>query len=670
MSKIVCKTQEDYNHLCDKIWQYNHAYYIQNQPLITDYEYDQLLEDLEAIEKLHPSWLKKSSPTQRVGESLLGGFQVVSHEVSMLSLNNTYAYEEVELFMNRVKKISKKSSLEFCCEVKMDGIAISLIYQQGKLFRAITRGNGKVGDDVTQNVKTIRNLPLQLQEKKTSLMELRGEIFIEKKQFHYLNKQRQQQGADLWANPRNAAAGSLKLLDPQEVSNRHLSCILYNMVQGEPSWMHKQSQIFDYLKLLGLPALSKYKVITKLDEFIDFSNRILSLRDELPFEIDGIVIKVNDKSLHASLGNTHKSPRWAAAYKFAPEKTFSRIEDIQVQVGRTGTLTPVAVLKPVSLAGSTISRATLHNQEEIKRKDIRIGDSVIIEKGGDVIPKVVEVCKDKRPSHSVPWVFPTTCPKCKHPLVKLDNEVAIRCPNVQRCPEQVIRRLSFFVSKPAMNIECLGIRIITQLYSAGLLKSPADIYALKEEDLLPLEGFQEKSIRNILTYIQESKTPALHRFIMALGIKYVGISAAELVAQRASSIDKLMIISKAEMANIKGIGDRTATSIENYFKDPFFRAEVDALLKNGIKPISDQPQFKGTSPHSFHYKSFVLSGTLENYSRSEVEKLIKDRGGKVSQSISRKTDYLLLGKKPGSKLEKAMNLGVEILSEEVFIQTL
>lgn len=658
-------TKQTYDQLCQLIWHHNRLYYIEHAPEISDEEYDLLFKRLEQLEREHPEWVSPASPTQRVGESLTKGFKTLAHRTPMLSLANTYSKEEIEDFIRRVEKLVGHKSVAFSAELKMDGIAISAIFEKGMFVQGVTRGDGQRGDDITANMRTINNLPLQLYGKHVpDFMEIRGEVFMPRAVFQKLNEQRLQDGEPLWANPRNAAAGSLKLLDPQEVAERYLSVVFYGVVEESTKSLTKQSQTIPFLHALGLPTLDYSALCISLEDIWQFAEKIRSLRSSLPYDIDGIVIKLDDLKEQKRLGTTGKNPRWAIAYKFAAEQAITRIQGITVQVGRTGVLTPVAELHPVFLAGSTIARATLHNEEEIQRKDIRIGDLVTIEKGGDVIPKVVSVDVSQRPPHTHRWHMPTTCPSCGSTVVRVAGEVAVRCPNEEGCPEQQIRRLMYFAGKDAMDINHMGERVTVHLVDKRFVKVPSDIYTLTEQQLSQLPSFKAKSIQNLLTSIENSKEVSLARFIMALGIKYVGTGTAEILAAKAGSIEKLSEMTVEELKQIEGVGDKVAQAVVHYFVQPAHRAEVRRLLELGVKPqVRQVLQFTG---HPFQSKTFVLTGTLEHYTRSAAASLIKERGGKVTDSVSKKTDYLIAGADPGSKLEKGRQLGITILSEEEF----
>lgn len=653
-------TLDEYLKLLREIKKHNELYFQNSQPEISDYEYDLLVKRVEKIESDHPDWVPDDTPTRRVGESPTKGFIQVQHEYPMLSLSNTYSKDEVAEFIKRVDKLLEGRPVEYCVELKMDGVAMSLKYEEGKLVRGVTRGDGKKGDDITANIETIQTIPHSL--KKSVSIEVRGEVFIPKKDFIEMNREREESGDVPWANPRNAAAGSLKLIDSKEVAKRKLDIIVYNAIgSGE----EKQSEIHCYLKKMGLPTgLDKhFKVCRTVDEIFAFADEIDKIRGDLPFEIDGIVIKVDLLRYHDLLGATAKSPRWAAAYKFAPEQAETVIEGISVQVGRTGVLTPVADLKPALLAGSTIARATLHNEEEVARKDIREGDTVIIEKGGDVIPKVVHVITAKRPAHSSPWTMPENCPICDTKVIRKEGEVAVRCPNRTKCGGQNLRRLSFFASKNAMDIDHLGPEIVKKLVEYGFVTQISDLYRLTEEELSQLGGFKEKSIENLLRSIETSKKTTLARFIFAIGIPFVGEGTAQLLADAAGSIEKLSEMTEEELCAIDGVGDKVASSITEFLSDSAHQKEISGLFHLGVKPTAQLKKIEG---HAFTGKTFVLTGSLGKLTRSEAGALIKERGGRVSGSVSKKTDYVLVGEDPGSKYDKAKDLGIKILDEAAF----
>lgn len=658
--------KSEYVELLAEIRKHDHLYYVLAKPKISDYEYDKLYKKLVEMEKEHPEWVDETSPTQRVGDPITKGFRQGRHTTPMLSLDNTYSEEELSDFIKRVHKLLEKSHVVFCAELKMDGVAVSVRYEKGIYARALTRGDGKQGDDITANMRTIRAVPLKLTGSHIpDVLEVRGEVFMPHEAFQEQNKAKEEAGEEVWANPRNAAAGSLKLLDPGEVAKRGLSAVFYGLAEDRPI-VERQSEVHDYLQKLSLPVFhtDHHSVCGDIDELMKFAATIEKKRHNLPFDIDGIVVKVDQLKYWPTLGTTGKSPRWAVAYKFAPEQAKTRILDITVQVGRTGVLTPVAELDPIFCAGSTISRATLHNQDEVERKDIRIGDFVTIEKGGDVIPKVVEVDKAKRPHGTHPWKMPLKCPSCGEHVVHSKGQVAVRCPNTKGCPAQQVRRFAFFVSKGAMDVDHAGERVVEQLISLGLVKKLADLYTLTEKDLAKLEGFKDKSIHNLLHSIEASKHVPLSRFILALGIRYVGEETADVLAHEAGSIEKLAQMTEEELLSIDGVGEKMASAIVAHFQESHNRKEIEALLDAGVKPVA--PKKIKRTDHDFSGKTFVLTGTLSHYTRDEAASLIKERGGKVSGSVSSKTDYVLVGEEPGSKLDKAKELGVKTLNEAQF----
>lgn len=659
-------TKKDYDELCELIWHHNYLYYVKHAPEISDEEYDQLFRKCEHFERLHPEWISPSSPTQKVNERATEGFKTVVHRIPMLSLANTYSKEEINDFIVRLKKLLGDKSFVFSVELKMDGIAISATYEKGRFIRGVTRGDGKKGDDITANMRYIVNLPLELKGQDVpDFIELRGEVFMPHASFQRLNEEKEEEGAALWANPRNAAAGSLKLLDPKESGKRGLAVVFYGVAEEQPPRITQQTHVASYLEQFGLPVLEYNACCHSLDEIWTFAEKIHQLRPKLAYDIDGIVIKVDDFSEQSRLGSTGKNPRWAIAYKFAAEKAQSEILGITVQVGRTGVLTPVAELRPVFLAGSTISRATLHNEEEVRRKDIRLGDTVTIEKGGDVIPKIVEVDLSKRLLHTLPWQMPTHCPVCHSHVLRIPGEVAVRCPNEWGCREQNIRRLIFFVGKEAMDIDHMGEKVVEQLVQKGFVAFPSDIYRLTEAQLAQLDGFKEKSIQNLLKSIEKSKKVPLSRFIFSLAIKHVGARTGELLAEKAGDIEHLMKMSSEDLKSIEGIGDKVSDSIIHFFSEPRHVAEISQLLELGVQPQNELG--RRIEGHPFAGKLFVLTGTLQHFTRQEAALLIKERGGRVSESVSRKTDYILVGSDPGSKLEKGQKLGVNVMTEAEFV---
>ncbi|MCI5051900.1 MAG: NAD-dependent DNA ligase LigA [Simkaniaceae bacterium] len=655
--------KSDYKRLLEEIREHDFHYYIEAKPIISDFEYDQLYKKLEQIEAEHPDWVVSSSPTQSIRDSIHRGFKQVEHNSPMLSLANTYSREEVEEFVARVHRLLDYDTCSFCCELKMDGLAISLTYEDGHLLRAVTRGNGRKGDDVTANIRTIKSLPLNLKGDVPHRLDVRAEVYMPLEVFQMLNQEKEEAGEEVYANPRNAAAGSLKLLDAREVFARRLDLFVFSI--ETPGVVKSQMQAHERLKEMGFPTFSEshFAQVKSADEIMKFAGKVEDQRHKLPFEIDGIVVKLDEVDERGALGSTAKSPRWAMAYKFAPEQGQTIVKEITVQVGRTGVLTPVAELEPTYVSGSKISRATLHNAEEVRRLDVRIGDTVTIEKGGDVIPKVVEVILDKRPSNAQEWQMPTSCPSCGSAVIHVPGEVAIRCSNVEGCGNITVQRIIFFASKKAMNIENLGDKIVERFYHEGLVKSLSDIYRLKPEDIEGMEGFKQKSIDNLMQSIEKSKEISLHRFIFALGIKYVGEGTAEILAAEFGSLERIGEQTEESLEAIEGIGPKVASSIVAFFNEEKNLSEIEQLLGLGVQPKLPK---KKQLDHDFLGKTFVLTGSLESFTRSEAADKIKERGGKVSGSVSKKTDYVLVGEDPGSKFDKAKKLGIEILSEKDF----
>ena len=661
-------TQKEYRDLCKKIWEHNRHYFVENAPVISDHEFDKLFAKLVQIEKEHPKLIFVGSPTQRVGEMPVGGFPVVSHTIPMLSIANTYSADELKEFLERIWRMLNKKDVLMEAELKMDGIAISVRYEKGVLVRAVTRGNGREGDEITANIRTIQSLPLQLKSPYPPVLEARGEVFMPKKVFEALNRKQMAKKKPIFANPRNAAGGSLKLLDPKEVTKRFLSISFYGIAEISTGEIKSQYEALRYLKGLGLPVVGQFILCRDVDEIWKFAEKIEKKRSQLPYEIDGIVIKVDKLNDQKKLGVTGKNYRWAAAYKFAPEQIETKIRKITVQVGRTGVLTPVAELEPTLLAGSTISRATLHNEDEVRRKDIREGDVVTIEKGGDVIPKVVRVNRAKRPLASRPWKMPIHCPVCGTPVERSEGEVRHRCPNQSGCPAQELKRIIFFTGKSGMDIDHLGEKVVLQLIEKGFVRRISDIYRLKPEELFQLKNFKEKAVSNLLVSIERSKKVFLERLIMALGIPYVGFQTAELLAKRGGSLEGVALMTQEDLLEIEGVGPKVAESVVAFFADPENQEEIARLLEYGVTLLS-----KKRAPfakHPFNGKTFVLTGTLSSYTREEAGALIKELGGKVASSVSGATNYLLAGEKSGSKLEKAKKLGIKILTEKDFTKSI
>lgn len=655
------------------IREHDYRYYVLNEPIISDYEYDQLMAKLIALENAHPELITPDSPTQRISGEPTKEFPTVVHEIPMLSLSNTYSIEELQEFENRLKNFLPVETFEYVTELKFDGIAVSLIYRDGVLVQAATRGDGEQGDEITNNLKTIRSVPLRLfvNAHLPQNIEVRGEVYMTKSAFEKLNKEQEKLGEKPFANPRNATGGTLKLQDPQLVAKRSLSFTAYYLrLLGEDRERIPLTTHFEALHMLrelGLPVSRHIALCKSLWEVVDFCNTWEEKRDELPFEIDGVVIKVNRFDQQERLGATAKSPRWATAYKFKPRQATTVLRKIHFQVGRTGVITPVAVLEPVSLGGITITRATLHNEEEIQRKDIREGDTVIIERGGDVIPKIVGVVKEKRTTNSVPFQMPSTCPVCGGPLVRERGEVAVRCENIA-CPAQVHRRIAHFASRTAMDIEGLGESWIQALIENKFVPDYGDLYYLQKKELLKLERMGEKSAQNLLEAIEASKTRPLDRVIFALGIRHVGANVATLLADHFGSIEKLKNATEEELSRIEGIGPIIAESIVQFFSQKHNLEVLEKLRRAGVR--MEEERIKPPIQGIFAGKTFVLTGALTRFTREAATELIESEGGHVASSVSSNTDYVLVGENPGSKYRKALDLGIQIMDEDTFVNLL
>ncbi len=647
----------------NQIRQYDYEYYVLAHPTISDYDYDLLVKELEAMEAANPELVTSDSPTQRVSGQPTKSFDTVTHRYPMLSLSNTYNQQEFIEFDKRVRSgLGDNIQFEYVAELKIDGVAISLLYENGKFQRAITRGDGTQGDDVTQNIKTIRSIPLKIFKSDgfPANFEVRGEVYLPKKSFEMINLKREQLGEPLFANPRNAAAGSLKLQDARIVAERRLDMFAYYVHSDQEKQFTLSHS--DNLKLLteqGFPVNPNVKLCRNINEVLAYVQEWEQKRADLPYEIDGVVVKVNSVSQQLQLGTTAKSPRWAIAFKFKALSAESRILKIVWQVGRTGAVTPVADLEPVHLAGTTVSRATLHNPDEIERKDIRESDFVRIEKGGDIIPKVIEVITEKRTANSSKTVIPRVCPSCGQPLQRIEGEAAIRCTNKQ-CPEQVLRKIEHFSSRNAMDIEGLGIAVVELLLSNNLIRGVEDIYHLKTEQIAKLERMGKKSAEKLVEAITQSKSQPLHRLIFGLGIPFIGSTAAKLLSKHFRSIDKLAQADQESLEIVDGIGQKMAQSIIQWFSEENNRRLIEGLRQAGLV-FED---FTSSADTFFEGKTFVLTGTLPGLSRNEAVELIEKGGGRVSSSVSSKTNYVLAGENPGSKLEKAKKLGIKIISEQ------
>ena len=647
------------NELRELIEHHSILYYVQDSPEISDADFDMLMKELIALEEKYPEYITEDSPTQRIGGEALSKFDQVRHSVQMMSLSNAFSKQDLLDFDSRVRQMIPKP--EYVLEFKIDGLSVALTYEKGKFKVGATRGDGVVGEDVTKNLKTIKSIPMKLKEE-VSLV-VRGEVYIPKEKFKELNLQQEENGLALFANPRNAAAGSLRQLDSNITAKRPLDIFIFNLQEIIDKDIYTHSEALEYLKALGLKVSPMRNVYSSMEAVWDEISVWHDKRHELDFEIDGIVIKVNDLAQRAMLGETAKAPRWAIAYKFPAERQLTQIEDIIVQVGRTGTITPTAILTPVRIAGSTVSRATLHNEDFIKAKDIKIKDWAYIQKAGDIIPEVYEVDKSKRTGLECEFKMPETCPECHTPTVRVEGEAALKCPNIT-CPAQIKRGIIHFVSKSAMDIDKLGEAIVIQLYEAGLIRDMADIYYLNPDEVLALPRMGLKSVSNLMKSIEESKTAGLDRLLIGLGIRYIGTKAAKTLAAAYSDIEQIKLASIEDLLQIDEIGEKMAQSIFEFFKVEENLNLIERLKLAGVsmsvdkKDSQQKPIFEGMK--------FVLTGTLETLKRDEAAVLIEERLGKTSSSVSKNTTAVIAGEEAGSKLDKAVALGVAVINEEVF----
>ncbi len=659
------KTADKAAKLKQKLLDADYRYYILNKPDIDDYTYDMMMKELQEIEAAYPELKTPDSPTQRVGSDLSNDFPTVIHDIPMLSLSNSYDENDLDEFDKRINNLLKGEKYKYVCELKFDGIAVSLTYKNGLFVQGATRGDGVRGDDITSNLKTVRAIPLQLD--KQIDIEVRGEVFFMLKDFFRINEEQEAEGKPRYANPRNTAAGSLKLKDSREVASRRLNMFCYNMRyldEAQQKKLKSHSGNMELLKSLKFPVNPTTKVVNSIAEVKDFCEEIEKQRDSLPYEIDGVVIKLDSLEQQSKVGAIAKSPRWAIAYKFKAKQAVTKLKSITLQVGRIGTITPVAELEPVFLAGSTISRATLHNSDEIERKDIREGDYVKIEKGGDVIPKVVEVVLDQRPKNSKPYRMPEKCPVCGTPLHSPEGEANHYCTN-SLCPAQVQGRMEHFVARTAMDIEGLGFQILEKFIQLGYLKDITDIYKLKGKvkELKSLDRFGDKSIDNILGSIERSKERPFEKVLYAIGIRHVGDRTARVLAKHFKSVDNIIAASKEEIESIHEIGPRIAESVYDFFHTKSNLQMVEKLRKAGL---NFEMEVTANASNKLEGLTFVVTGTLEKYKREEVEELIETLGGKAASSVSKKTSYVLAGAEAGSKLKKAESLGVKVIDEAEF----
>jgi DNA ligase (NAD+) len=655
-----------------EIRRHEELYYVHAQPEIADAEFDALVNELRALEAAHPDLVTPDSPTQRVGGRPAEGFVTVEHAVPMLSLDNAYDEADLRAFDERVRKgLGGVDSPSYVCELKIDGLSISLTYEDGKLVRGATRGDGVRGEDVTFNVRTIRTIPLKLTKRPAGRIEIRGEVYFPRKAFERLNAEREEQGEPLFANPRNAAAGTMRTLDPTQVSKRGLSAWLYQVVgtgtipPSNAAEFATHAEMLRELRAWGCPVESHWHEVNGIDEVLAFCEHWRERRHSLAFETDGVVVKLNDLALRSRLGSTSKFPRWATAFKYPAQQASTLLKQIEVNIGRTGAATPYAVLEPVLVAGSTISLATLHNPDDLARKDIREGDTVIVEKAGDVIPRVVGPVLAKRPAHSKPWVMPSRCPVCHSHLHKPDDEAVWRCEN-SSCPARLMRSLDHFVSRGAMNIEGLGEVLIRQLVDKGLVKSAADIYHLTAETLEELERMGKKSAAKLMGQIERSKQNEVWRLLNALGIRHVGERGAQVLADHFGSVEAIEAAPVEELQQVNEVGPVVAASVRSWFDEPRNRTLVARLREGGVRTLGER-KVAPKGPQPLAGKTFVITGTLGAMSREDAEARIEVLGGKVTGSVSKKTSYLVVGAEPGSKLEKAQALAVPTLDEAAFL---
>ncbi|UTE78030.1 NAD-dependent DNA ligase LigA [Rossellomorea sp. KS-H15a] len=656
------------NELHERLNQYNYEYHVLDKPSVPDSEYDQLLRELIELEDQFPELKSADSPSQRVGGTILDSFEKVEHRTPMLSLGNAFNEEDLRDFDRRVRQ-AVGEDFSYVCELKIDGLAVSLRYEDGAFVQGATRGDGSIGEDITSNLKTIRSIPLKISEKVS--FEVRGEAFMPKGSFEALNKIKEEKGEEPFANPRNAAAGSLRQLDPKIAASRNLDIFLYALADIGDTGIDSHSEGLDTLDKLGFKTNPERKRCATIEEVLEFVGKWTDERPNLSYDIDGIVIKVDSLDQQQELGTTAKSPRWAIAFKFPAEEVVTVLKEIELSVGRTGVVTPTAILEPVRVAGTTVQRASLHNEDLIREKDIKIGDHVVIKKAGDIIPEVVNVLEDKRTGDEQEFLMPTHCPECESELVRLEGEVALRCIN-PKCPAQIREGLIHFVSRNAMNIDGLGEKVISQLFREKLIEDVADLYRLERDQLLQLERMGEKSVDNLLEAIQTSKGNSLEKLLFGLGIRHVGAKAAKTLAQEFGSMDRLMDARKEELTNVNEIGDKMADAIVAYFEND----EVKELMQE-LKEAGVNLEYKGPKPVSasdvdsyFAGKTIVLTGKIERLSRNEAKEKIEMLGGKVTGSVSKKTDLVIAGEEAGSKLTKANDLNIEVWDEDKLMEEL
>lgn len=649
--------------LHDQLHLYNYEYYVKDNPTVPDSEYDKLLHELIAIESQHPELKTVDSPTVRVGGEAQSTFEKVRHDTPMLSLSNAFNEADLRRFDQRVR--DAVGEVEYMCELKIDGLAVSLKYVDGRLVQGLTRGDGTTGEDITENLKTIRAIPLTL--KQPISFEVRGEAFMPRKSFLKLNEDKEKKGEQLFANPRNAAAGSLRQLDSKLAAARKLDIFLYSINDFTELDATSQSEALLELDRLGFKTNPERMNVKTIEDVLDYIEKWTAERETLSYDIDGIVIKVNAIEHQEDMGFTQKSPRWAIAYKFPAEEVVTTLEDIELSIGRTGVVTPTAILTPVHVAGTTVSRASLHNEDLIHERDIRIGDQVVVKKAGDIIPEVVKVILDRRPANTTPYHMPTHCPSCDHELVRIEGEVALRCIN-PKCQAQLIEGLKHFVSRQAMNIDGLGTKIIEQLYHHHLIRDVADIFYLKKEDLLPLERMGEKKVENLINAIEKSKTQSLEHLLFGLGIRHLGVKASQVLAEKYETMARLMQVTEEELIEIYDVGEKLAQSFVTYMKNEDIQKLIQKMAQQQVNMTFTGQKSSQIEGHpEFLNKTIVLTGKLEQMTRTEASQWLKNQGAKVTSSVTKSTDLVIAGKDAGSKLAKAESIGTPIWNEQEFI---
>ncbi|ARJ13630.1 NAD-dependent DNA ligase LigA [Staphylococcus lugdunensis] len=655
--------QHRVNELHDLLNQYSYEYYVQDNPSVPDSEYDKLLHELIQIEADHPEYKTTDSPTVRVGGEAQSSFEKVRHDTPMLSLGNAFNEEDLKRFDQRIR--DHIGEVEYMCELKIDGLAVSLKYENGKFVQGLTRGDGTTGEDITENLRTIHAIPLKLKEPLN--FEVRGEAYMPRASFMSLNKQKEKNNEQPFANPRNAAAGSLRQLDSKLAAKRKLSVFLYSVNDFSDFNATTQSDALDELDRLGFKTNNERECVSDIDGVLAYIEKWTAKRESLAYDIDGIVIKVNDLAQQEEMGYTQKSPRWAIAYKFPAEEVVTRLLDIELSIGRTGVVTPTAILEPVKVAGTTVSRASLHNEDLIHERDIRIGDSVVVKKAGDIIPEVVKSIIERRPNDAETYHMPTHCPSCGHKLVRIEGEVALRCIN-PKCQAQLVEGLIHFVSRQAMNIDGLGTKIIQQLYQHELIKDVADIFYLTEEDLLPLERMGKKKVENLLQAIDKAKSNSLEHLLFGLGIRHLGAKASYVLAEKYETIERLLTVTEDELISIHDIGDKLAQSVVTYLENEDIQSLISKLANKDVNMTFKGVKISELAGHpEFQDKTIVLTGKLEQMTRKEAADWLQLQGAKVTNSVTKNTDLVIAGEDAGSKLTKAQKFGTEIWSESDFI---